>query len=289
MTTGTDPHARVTAVFPQLGARDVRPIGTGWTVDTYEVDGDWIVQFPRDARSAERLRAQIATLPELAAELSALVPEPTHVDDAMPAIAYRKIDGVPLDEAPDGLWPERLGRFLYDLHLMPPEYVGLRGAGAGDARASQRTELDAFRERVLPLLLEPGEAERIDGRFAAYLAEDDLWRFAPCLTHSDIGPEHVLVSAHGDLVGVLDWEELTVDDPVADFAWLLHERPEQGERALAAYGGAPDAAFRVRGAFRWALMPFHEVLYGLDSGQEGFVASGIEGIRRRVGGLELRG
>ena len=134
----------------------------------------------------------------------------------------------------------------------------------------------------------PGEAGYIAARFSAYLDDDDLWRFAPCLVHGDIGPEHVLVSAHGDLVGVLDWEELTVDDPVADFAWLLNERPEQGERALAAYGGAPDPAFRMRGAFRWALMPFHEVVYGLDSGQEGFVASGIEGIRRRVGGLELR-
>ena len=129
MSTGTDPHARVAAVFPELGARDVHAIGTGWTVDTYEVDGDWIVQFPRDERAAERLRAQIETLPELAAELSALVPEPTHVNQAMPAIAYRKIAGAPLDEAPDGLWPERLGRFLYDLHLMPPEYVGLRGRG----------------------------------------------------------------------------------------------------------------------------------------------------------------
>jgi aminoglycoside phosphotransferase (APT) family kinase protein len=288
MSTRSDPHARVTAVFPQLGARDVRPIGTGWTVDTYEVDGDWIVQFPRDARAAERLRAQIATLPELAAELSALVPEPTHVDDVLPAIAYRKIEGAPLDEAPDGLWPERLGRFLYDLHLMPPEYVGLRGGGAADTRAAHRTELDAFRERVLPLL-EPGEAEHIGARFSTYLDDDDLWRFAPCLTHGDIGPEHVLVSAHGDLVGVLDWEELTVDDPVADFAWLLNERPEQGERALAAYGGAPDPAFLVRGSFRWALMPFHEVVHGLDSGRQGFVATGIAGIRRRVGGLELRG
>ena len=40
--------------------------------------------------------------------------------------------GVSLEEAPDGLWPERLGRFLYDLHLMPPEYVGLRGGSAAD-------------------------------------------------------------------------------------------------------------------------------------------------------------
>jgi len=283
--TDADPRVRIATVFPELDARDVRPIGTGWTVDTYEVDGSWIVQFPRNDRAAERLRAQIATLPELAAELPALVPEPTHVDADAPAIAYRKIDGVALDEAPDGLWPERLGRFLYDLHLMPPEYVGLRGATASEVLTAMRAELDGFRDRVLPLL-EAEESAEVDSRFAAFVDDDDLWRFAPCLTHRDLGPEHVLVSSTGDLAGVLDWEELGVDDPVADFAWLLHEMPEEGERALSAYGGAPDPAFRTRGAVRYALMPFHEVLYGLDTDQEGYVASGVEGVRRRARWLE---
>jgi aminoglycoside phosphotransferase (APT) family kinase protein len=95
-----------------------------------------------------------------------------------------------------------------------------------------------------------------------------------------------LVSSTGDLAGVLDWEDLGVDDPVADFAWLLHEMHEQGERALSAYGGAPDPAFRARGAVRFALMPFHEVIYGLNTSQEGYVASGIEWVRRRARWLE---
>jgi aminoglycoside phosphotransferase (APT) family kinase protein len=288
MSQDVDPRVRVATVFPELDTRDVRPIGTGWTVDTYEVGDGWIVQFPRDERAADRLRAQIETWPELAAELPALVPEPTHVDREAPAIAYRKIDGVPLDEAPDGLWPERLGRFLYDLHLMPPEYVGLRGGTAADVRDAMRAELGEFRERVLPLL-DADEAPRIGSRLAVFLDEEDLWRFAPCLTHRDLGPEHVLVSATGDLAGVLDWEELGVDDPVADFAWLLHEMPEAGERALSAYGGAPDPAFRRRAAVRYALMPFHEVVHGLNTSQEGYVGSGIEGVRRRARWLETPG
>jgi len=288
MSPDVDPRDRVKTVFPELEARDVRPVGAGWTVDTYEVDDGWIVQFPRDDRAAERLRAQIETLPELAAELPALVPEPTHVDRERPAIAYRKIDGVPLDDAPDGLWPERLGRFLYDLHLMPPEYVGLRGASAADVREATRAELDEFRVRVLPLL-EPDESAQIAERLSAFVDDDVVWRFAPCLTHRDLGPEHVLVSPNGDLAGVLDWEDLGVDDPVADYAWLLHEMPEAGERALAAYGGAPDPAFRARGAVRYALMPFHEVLYGLNTDQQGYVASGIDGVRRRARWLETPG
>jgi aminoglycoside phosphotransferase (APT) family kinase protein len=238
------------------------------------------VQFARDEAAAAKLRQQIDTLPELAAELSALVPEPVHADRDLPAIAYPRLEGLPLDEAPDGLWPERLGRFLYDLHLMPPEYVGLRGTTASQVRAATHEQLAWMRADVVPLL-SPEEAKTCEVRFDAFLGDDDLWRFAPCLTHDDIGPEHVLVSSSGDLVGVLDWEELTVGDPVADFAWLLHARPADGERALGAYGGPPDPTFRTSAAYRFLLMPFHEVNYGLRTGQRTFVDSGLEGIRAR--------
>jgi aminoglycoside phosphotransferase (APT) family kinase protein len=279
--TDTTVKERIDAVFPALEARTATPIGGGWTVDTYEVDDRWIVQLPRSDYAAERLRAQIETLPELAAELSALVPEPVYADRDVPAIAYRKIEGLPLDRAPDGLWPERLGRFLYDLHLMPPEYVGLRGARSKDVREEDARGFDTFRSRVFPLL-EPAEAEQFGEWLDGFLSDEEVWRFAPCLVHADIGPEHVLVSPQGDLVGVLDWEDLSVGDPVGDFAWLLHARPSDGERALGAYGGPPDATFLRRAAFRFFLMPFHEVLYGLDQGDEGFVRSGIEGIRERA-------
>jgi aminoglycoside phosphotransferase (APT) family kinase protein len=280
MAAAEDPRARVEAVFPELGPREVRAIGSGWAADTYDVDGTWVVQFARDDDAAEKLRRQIDTLPELAAELSALVPEPVHANRDVPAIAYRRLEGVPLDEAPDGLWPERLGRFLYDLHLMPPEYVGLRGASASTVRDAMVEQLGWMRADVLPLLT-ADEVATCEERFDAFLGDQELWRFAPCLTHGDIGPEHVLVSRAGDLVGVLDWEELEVGDPVADFAWLLHGRPADGERALGAYGGPPDQTFRARAAFRFWLMPFHEVAYGLRTGQQGFVDSGLEGIRKR--------
>jgi aminoglycoside phosphotransferase (APT) family kinase protein len=210
-----------------------------------------------------------------------MVPSPAYTDIEVPAMAYHRLEGQPLDQAPDGLWPERLGRFLYDLHLMPPEYVELRGRTASAVREESSEELAALRRDVLPLL-ESDEAEWFQRRFTAFLDREDYWRFSACLTHGDIGPEHVLVSASGDLVGVLDWEELVVGDPVADFAWLLHARPDDGERVLGAYGGAPDPTFAERAAFRFFLMPFHEVVYGLQIDDPGFVASGIAGIRARA-------
>ena len=57
-------------------------------------------------------------------------------------MAYRRIEGAPCAERAElGMWPERLGRFLYDLHMVPPEFVGMRARGAADVRADVRDEV----------------------------------------------------------------------------------------------------------------------------------------------------
>ena len=281
MSTLEEHRALIGALFPELGTRVFRTMGDGWTAYTYEIDDGWIVQLPRSAYAEGRLLRQIEVLPELARELSARIPIPEHVSLDPPAMAYRKLDGTPLDRAPDGHWPERLGRFLYDLHMVPPEVIGLRSRTVTAVREELAIALATMRARVFPLL-GADEGDRYGARFDAFMGDESVWRFATCLTHGDIGPEHVLVSDSGDLVGVLDWEELSVGDPVSDFAWLLSARPSEGERALTASGGPPDASFRVRAAFLFFLMPFHEVLYGLDEGGERFVASGIASVRSRA-------
>lgn len=275
-------RALIAARLPDLPLDALLPIGLGWTYDTYE-SGGWIVQVPRSAYGAARLRAQVALLPELAREVSAPIPVPEHIsfEPDPPVMAYRRLEGTPCDQAPDGLWPERLGRFLYDLHMVPPEFVGLRGTSAEAIRAARREELDALAARILPLMsLE--ERTRSAAMLGAYLDDDALWVFAACLTHSDLGPEHVLVSPAGDLAGVIDWEEAGIGDPAWDFAWWLHAMAGPGERALAAYGGAPDRHFRERARLCYALMPWHEVGYGLDTGQDAFVRTGLQGARKRL-------
>jgi macrolide phosphotransferase len=277
-----DEHrALIARLFPDLDLRTLEPIGAGWTFDTYEVDGEWIVQLPRSRYAEDRLRAQIALLPELVLEVSALIPMPELTSLDPPAMVYRKLEGVPADRAPEGFWPERLGRFLYDLHLVPPEIVGMRTRPASAIRQDTRATCARLREVVVPRLA-PQDGARADAMLASYLDDDALWTFASCLTHGDLASEHVLVDAGGDLVGVLDWEEVAVGDPALDFAHWLHAMPVQGERALAAYGGAPDATFRRRTWLRYALSPWHRVAYGVDGGDDSIVSSGLEEVRARL-------
>ena len=193
-------------------------------------------------------------LPELAREVSSAIPSPEYVSSDPLCMGYARIDGRPMSADVDGIWPERLGRFLYDLHLTPPEFVGLRSTTAAAVREGLRHEVDVLSEHVLPLL-STDERTTAERTLAAFLDDDDNFRFATGLTHGDIGPAHVLVTDSGDLAGVIDWGDLEVGDPVFDLTWVIHAIPEVGERVLGAYGGPPDDRFVVRSRFAFMLMP----------------------------------
>ncbi len=82
---------------------------------------------------------------------------------------------------------------------------------------------------------------------------------------------------------MIDWGDLEVGDPVFDLAWVINAMPEVGERVLGAYGGPPDDRFLARSRFVFMLMPWHDVRYGMETDQAGFVERGMDGVRERLG------
>jgi aminoglycoside phosphotransferase (APT) family kinase protein len=273
----------VARLFPALGLDPFEPVAGGWTCATYLAGGAWIVQLPRSHYAEVRLRRQIELLPELAREVSSAVPVPELVSLDPVCMVYRAIGGVRCDAATaDGMWPERLGRFCYDLHMTPPEFLGMRATTATAVRDTRLEEWSRLREAAEPHLA-PDEVT--SSAIEDIVADSTVWSFAPCVTHGDLVPEHVLVSPSGDLAGVLDWEEVGIDDPARDFAWFLHGAPSQGERMLAAYGGAPDAGFLRRAALWFVLMPLHELRHGLETGRPELVASGAGTFVERLGAV----
>jgi hypothetical protein len=281
--THADEHrAFVEHRWPELGVRTFEPVGDGWDCFTYLVNGEWVFQFPRSPGATESLAKQIAVLPELAREVSSAIPSPEFVSTDPVCMGYARIDGRPMSADVDGIWPERLGRFLYDLHLTPPEFVGMRALTAATVRDGLRNEVVVLSAHVLPLL-SPAERATAERTLTAFLDDDDNFRFATGLTHGDIGPAHVLITDAGDLAGVIDWGDLEVGDPVFDLAWVVNAMPDVGERVLGAYGGPPDDRFLVRSRFAFLLMPWHEVKHGSVSGQPAFVESGMAGVRERLG------
>lgn len=260
----------------------------GWDSRVFDIDG-WIVRLPRRPEVMKWVRAEIRLLAELAGHLTTRVPRFDLICDtgARLALGHRKIPGAALAPAnlePSGaaLLAASVGRFLGELHAFPADRAAwLLGAERSAAGAQLRHDvfIGDVRVRVLPLF---GRAERsvVEG-FLDGWHDPEMLAFGPVLTHSDLGPEHLLCQSQ-TLTGVIDWSDAQVGDPAIDFAWLLHGTPKEfGSRVLEAYPGNVDGIER-RSLFWHRLGPFHEVIHGLDRGDDRFVTSGLEGITGRL-------
>ncbi len=77
-----------------------------------------------------------------------------------------------------------------------------------------------------------------------YRAARDAARYTPTLVHGDLWYGNLLVNATGTrLAGVLDWENVAIDDPAQDFATLMHSGEAFTQAVMDAYeraGGILD-------------------------------------------------
>ena len=265
---------------PELDVRDVRTIEDGWDSLVLEIDG-YIFRFPRRPEVVAWVEREIAFLPELAPTLPVEVPRFEYVGrDGVAYVGYRKLDGAPATPGLDEQSGVDLGRTLVALHAFPIERAGALGVPFFDP-AAWREHFERFctdlRTRVGPLL-EPGERLRAESLFAQVAGFD----FVPVLVHGDLGPEHVLCR-DGRVVGMIDWSDARIGDPALDLAWCMNGTPDAVASAVAQVYGA-DAATCERSLFYHRLGPWHEVVYGLDTEQERFVVSGLDGVRSRLPG-----
>lgn len=272
-------RADVARLVAWLQPRHIEPLPGGWTSETYSVDDAWIVQIGRTSYAANTLRHQVRVLPKLAQHLGEKIPQPQLVSDGPPAMLYKKLLGAPADEASDGAWPEQLGALLSRLHAIPPGQIGLEPVSIDTLRADLREICERWLAVADPHLTDTDRAhgEQLFG----YVDDDRNWKFLPAPTHGDLGPEHVLVSPTGELVGVIDWEDLHTGDPAYDLAWWLHAQPAIGRRILAAYGEPRDDRFFERARHAWAIMPWDELEHGVQTQDDAMIARGLAGIRER--------
>jgi len=239
----------------------LRELDDGWDFKVLVVDDAWVVRWPRHRLAVEEIEQEVELLPVLAPLLPVEVPQFEYVSREPWLVAYRFIRGEPLvAEDPDGV-----RAFLKALHAVEIEDVP---AQRPDWLETYRRQADEFRRVVLPLL---DVDERARGE--ALLAEvETLTGFRPALTHSDLGPTHLLIR-DGRLGGVIDWGDARVGDPAIDYAWLLN-------------GPFPDwdvdDELRRRARIYHRFEPWFEVHYGDFTEQPEWVRRGLAGVRSRL-------
>jgi aminoglycoside phosphotransferase (APT) family kinase protein len=234
-------------------------VDDGFDFKVVLVDDRWVVRIPRREQVLPALEQEIVLLPELEAVLPVAVPHFEHISHEPPFVVYPLIKGTPLaDEDPDGV-----RRFLEALHGMETDALP-----PVDWLASYTEQCAKFEELVLPLL-DPDERAHALALFGEVAT---LTGFEPCVTHSDIGAEHLLVR-DGSLVGVIDWGDARLGDPALDYSWLLH-------------GPFPDwdvdLDLRRRAGFYHRLAPFFSVHYGVFTERPDYVDRALTTLRSRL-------
>jgi len=236
-------------------------VDAGWDYKVLIVDDAWVMRWPRHRLAVEEIEQEVELLPVLAPLLPVEVPQFEYVCREPWLVAYRFIRGdALLAEDPDGV-----RTFLDALHAVD---VGAVPARRPDWLEEYREQAEEFRRVVLPLL-DPDERPRGE----ALLAEvETLTDFRPSLTHSDLGPEHLLVRDE-KLVGVIDWGDARIGDPAIDYAWLLNGPFSDWD---------VDDELRRRAGIYHRLGPWFDVHHGDFTDQPEWVRSGLAGVRARL-------
>lgn len=236
-------------------------VDDGWDFKVLILEDEWVVRWPRHRLAIEEIEKEVELLPALAPLLPVEIPRFEYVSREPWLVAYRLIRGQPLaDEDPDGL-----RTFLDALHAVDVDCIP---APRPDWVESYAEQADEFRRVVLPLL-DPDERPRGEELLAQ---TETLFGFEPALTHSDLGPTHLIVR-EGRLAGVIDWGDARVGDPAIDYAWLLNAPFPDWD---------VDEELRRRALIYHRLGPWYEVHYGVFTSQPEWVRSGLAGVRSRL-------
>jgi aminoglycoside phosphotransferase (APT) family kinase protein len=247
----------------------------GWDVRARLVDQQWVERRPRRREIRGRLLSEVSLLTWLAPQLPLEVPRPAvFVEDPL-TVRHRLVPGDPCPGVAR-TQGEQLGAFLAALHSVGVVAAVDHGAlAAHEAARDRQRHRNDFAQHVVPRL--PAELRREALRL---LVRASQATYTPCLTHADIGPDHVRV-VDGRITGVIDWIDACVGDPALDLAWALHGASATFAAGVrAAYPVTDEIAERARDCH--LLGPWYEVLFGVQEDLPQHVASGLEGAVARL-------
>ncbi len=256
--------------FPELRIDHVRAV-EGGGARTFEVNGDLIFRFAVDEADSAKFDREADLLAELGPKLPFAVPAFEFVGEAkddypFAFLGYRKIDGTSGEaHRPDAehrpAIAVQFGAFLSALHAFPVERARAYGVPeapdetfGAEYRAKSSAEL-LGRIRDFAPVIRKELPDLVDGRMTPYLsggvAAPPASPLAPVLCHADLKGEHIIVSEQADaVVGVIDWSDCTVTDPLVDFTGLMIWLGEAFVRQVLAHYLRPvDGHFAERVCF----------------------------------------
>jgi aminoglycoside phosphotransferase (APT) family kinase protein len=260
------------------------------------VNDAWVFRLPKRKEVEPDVDREIALLPALRARLPIAVPFPERVgapgaDYPYRFAGYRFIPGTPalrLEPADLDLdrFAAQMGGFLSALHAFPAEEAERLGV---ERRADPRLHA-RLREEALDLLEGVAPAYPEEARRAgAFLADDRTvpapFEGRPVLVHNDLQADHILIDpATREVVGVIDWGDVSVADPALDFAGLWHYGGGAlVKRVLERYQGEVRSDLERFARFSSACIAVSDLAYAVREESNAYARSGLRGLENALG------
>lgn len=282
-------HALVQDQCPQLDPDALAYIGAGWDHAVWRC-GDTLLRFPHQTCSSHAASRQVTALCALSEALPLSIPTPTVVGratDRYPAVfvGYRWIDGttpahLELTTSDRARAAEPLARTLQALHRVPLETGRSWGLAPAD-RGNMQLRRDNAVVRAEQLADSPFAALAARAAAAMTPAPPDCLPVDRRVVHGDLHPGQTLFSEDGDLMAIIDWDDMRVGDPAFDLQMVWSFLPS----------AARPTFWSIYGDFRDHRRARHLALsYGLailaqavDSGRPLLTAEAAFGLRNALG------
>ena len=241
--------------FSELEVGSLRLLGAGWDTTVWLVDEEWVFRFPRREVVLPGLENEIAVLPRLAPLLPLPIPVPTLLGEPSEAFEWpfygapflpgREPADVPLGDEARRALARPLAEFLRTLHSVQLDVdLPVDPVRRSDMAYRVPRTIEQIEEAVS---LRLWEAPASVGDVLASARDLPLPEPA-AITHGDLHFRHLLVGERGDPTAVIDWIDVSRNDPGVDLVlyWCALP-PEAREEFLPAYGPlAEEQLLRAR-------------------------------------------
>jgi aminoglycoside phosphotransferase (APT) family kinase protein len=268
-------EAELRAVFPSLIIPSpLLLIGSGFNSIVLEAGGSIIFRIGKNSLAQEGYEKEIDCLSIIAPRIPFLVPIPkwhSKRSTYFPfgVIGYDKIPGIPLqptllNNTNLSLVARNTAKFLLALHQLSPDSLQLKQL------IDQASKWEDQHQNVLPILkseLIVTEFNQIKQWWDHFLADKKMQDYNPVIQHGDLWYENMLVNTRVDkLIGIIDWEQLSIGDPAQDFATLFHAGEKFVKFVIDSYqslGGKLDENFEYRMQRLWEAREFEGLYYAI--------------------------
>ena len=249
-------------------------LGSGFNSIAVETDRGVVFRVAKTPGTAERYAREACLLPVIRPHLPVAVPEPRWLVERSAAFphgvsGYEKLPGrvlspeiLPQDSS---TLAAQVADALLALHRVPLNELAPCRMPQPEHRPAHYRRLRRETTPALRSRLGSDEFARLERWWEAFLADERMSQFEPVLAHGDFWYENMLVDDSVEkLVGIVDWEDAAVADPMLDFA--LHLGPDFRAQVIVAYrraGGTFGAEEEHRMRRLWELREFEGVHFGV--------------------------